>query len=362
VYFFGSAGMDGDAGSWALFVLASCVAGLCAGMVGVGMVLIVPSAMAFLSMEPKLAVASAIPGYLLTSGVGIWSYHEAIIPSHSSFVTLVALGAVVGGFVAALTLRYMPMMELVVGIACFAILFGFRSIAQLAAMRWGDSAATAAAAAAAAADARTKEEESCQRCQMSLPMIYCATVDAADVSVSVDVHAMDVHAMDVDVNDVEGVGDGEQKEGPSQGGPQKEQLSAVDGTADSPTVVPLALGVVVGLGSALTGTSGPLLFLPLGLLVYPRMESRVAVGVAMALCPPMALAMTVGNVLYGQPIDLGFALIVGLATSTTVPVGASLAAYLRRTLEGDGGNRVVLAAISGVLVATGAWMLVAELA
>ena len=354
LYFFGSGGMDGDAGSWALFVLASCVAGLCAGMVGVGMVLIVPSAMAFLSMEPKLAVASAIPGYLLTSGVGIWSYHEAIIPSHSSFVTLVALGAVVGGFIAALTLRYMPMTELVVGIACFAILFGFRSIAQLAATRWGDSAA---AAAAAAAEARTKEGESCQRCQIFLPTMDCATVAAADVSVNVDVHAMDVH-----VNDVEGVGDGEQKGGPSQGGGQREQLSAVDGTADSPTVVPLALGVVAGFGSALTGTSGPLLFLPLGLLVYPRMESRVAVAVAMALCPPMALAMTVGNVLYGQPIDLGFALIVGLATSTTVPVGASLAGYLRRTLEGDGGNRVVLAAISGVLVATGAWMLVAELA
>jgi uncharacterized membrane protein YfcA len=170
--------------------------------------------------------------------------------------------------------------------------------------------------------------------------------------------------MDVHVNGVvEGADGGEKKGGgPAQGKNQSEESRPVDGTADSLTVVPLALGLVVGFGSSLTGTSGPLLYLPLGLLVYPRMESRVAVGVAMALCPPMALAMTVGNLLYGQPIDLGFALIVGLATSTTVPVGASLAAFLRSTLQGEGGNRVVLAAISGVLVATGAWMLVSKLA
>ena len=84
----------------------------------------------------------------------------------------------------------------------------------------------------------------------------------------------------------------------------------------------VALGALVGFGSSLTGTGGPLILLPI--LLVAGSEVRQAVGIAQAIQIPIAVFATANNLVSGS-IDLGIAVPVTVAVVVGVYLGSGLA-------------------------------------
>lgn len=84
----------------------------------------------------------------------------------------------------------------------------------------------------------------------------------------------------------------------------------------------LLLGALVGFGSALTGTGGPVLLIPL--LMLTGMQVLNVIGVAQAIQLPVAAFASLGYLLFGQ-IDLPVATALGLTQAAGVMLGARLA-------------------------------------
>ena len=84
----------------------------------------------------------------------------------------------------------------------------------------------------------------------------------------------------------------------------------------------LAGGASVGFGSALTGTGGAVLLVPVLLLL--RAPVLAAVGAAQAVALPVVAFSTVGYVLYGS-VDFVLGTAVGLVAAVGVAVGARIA-------------------------------------
>jgi uncharacterized membrane protein YfcA len=99
-----------------------------------------------------------------------------------------------------------------------------------------------------------------------------------------------------------------------------------DGAADRSAALgrgPLIiLGASVGFGSAMTGTGGPLLLVPL--LVWLRVPILATIGLSQAIQLPIAALATVGNLLTGQ-LDLKLGLVLGAALTVGSLAGARLA-------------------------------------
>ena len=96
----------------------------------------------------------------------------------------------------------------------------------------------------------------------------------------------------------------------------------------------LAVGAFVGFGSALTGTGGAVLLLPILLLL--RTPVLAAVGAGMVVSMPIAVFSTAGYVLYGS-VDFVLGTALGLVAVGGVVVGAQIAhvakaATLRRVV------------------------------
>ena len=96
----------------------------------------------------------------------------------------------------------------------------------------------------------------------------------------------------------------------------------------------LAVGALVGFGSALTGTGGAVLLVPVLLLL--RAPVRASVGAAQAVALPVVVFSTAGYVLYGS-VDFVLGTMVGLVAAIGVVVGARIAhaapaAALRRVV------------------------------
>ena len=84
----------------------------------------------------------------------------------------------------------------------------------------------------------------------------------------------------------------------------------------------ILIGVLVGFGSSLTGTGGPVLLVPILMtLHYPALKS---IGVSQAIQLPIAVFAVIGFWLYGQ-IDLGLGLHLGITQATGVYIGAQIA-------------------------------------
>lgn len=94
------------------------------------------------------------------------------------------------------------------------------------------------------------------------------------------------------------------------------------------------IGAVTGFGSALSGTGGPLILVPI--LIWLELPVLTAIALSQAIQLPIALLATAGNVLSGNlDLALGALLAVGLAVGTFV--GARIAhavprAALRRAV------------------------------
>lgn len=84
----------------------------------------------------------------------------------------------------------------------------------------------------------------------------------------------------------------------------------------------LLVGALVGFGSALTGTGGPIMLVPILLLL--RTPVLVAVGVSQVVQIPVAVSATLGYVLYGQT-DFALGTVLGIVGVIGVFVGTQVA-------------------------------------
>jgi uncharacterized membrane protein YfcA len=114
-----------------------------------------------------------------------------------------------------------------------------------------------------------------------------------------------------------------------------------------PSGAQLALiGAVTGYGSAMSGTGGPLLLVPI--LVWLKLPVLTAVGLGQVIQLPVAALATWGNLMYGT-VDIAVGLSVAVLLMTGVTIGARIAhrvpSYvLRRTVA------LVLLAVGALIV------------
>ena len=100
-------------------------------------------------------------------------------------------------------------------------------------------------------------------------------------------------------------------------------------TLDRPALI--GIGAVTGVGSALSGTGGPLLLVPI--LVWLRVPVLTAVGLSQAIQLPIAALATAGNFLYGS-VNMSIGFTLALALMAGAAIGARIAhAVSRTTLE-----------------------------
>lgn len=105
------------------------------------------------------------------------------------------------------------------------------------------------------------------------------------------------------------------------------------------------IGAAVGFGSALSGTGGPILLVPLLLMIGVAPLRAIAASQVVQL--PVALSATVGYLIYGR-VDVLLGVLCGLIAMLGVVVGASLAHWLPATAL----RRIVAAALilAGLLI------------
>lgn len=84
----------------------------------------------------------------------------------------------------------------------------------------------------------------------------------------------------------------------------------------------IAIGAVTGFGSALTGTGGPLVLVPL--LVWLKVPALTAIGLSQAIQLPIAALATVGNFIYAS-VDMVVGGVIAIALMAGVAIGARLA-------------------------------------
>lgn len=108
----------------------------------------------------------------------------------------------------------------------------------------------------------------------------------------------------------------------------------------------MVTGAVTGFGSALSGTGGPLVLVPL--LIWLKQPILTAIGLSQAVQLPIATLATAGNLMYGR---LDF--VLGAMLASGLAIGSALGAQLAHKLPLDLLRRVV----AWVLVAVGFWLL-----
>ena len=98
-----------------------------------------------------------------------------------------------------------------------------------------------------------------------------------------------------------------------------------DSNQKAPPLSRMALtgtGVATGVGSALSGTGGPLIVVPM--MVWLKQPALVAIGLAQTVQVPIAVMATAGNYLYGQ-VDFLIGGVIALGLIVGVTGGARLA-------------------------------------
>lgn len=88
------------------------------------------------------------------------------------------------------------------------------------------------------------------------------------------------------------------------------------------------IGAVTGFGSAMSGTGGPLLLVPI--MVWMKLPVLMAVGLSQAIQIPVAALATIGNVRYGQ-IDYE----LGIGIAAVLVLGLTLGVRIAHALPAD---------------------------
>ena len=109
----------------------------------------------------------------------------------------------------------------------------------------------------------------------------------------------------------------------------------------------MAVGLVTGFGSSITGTGGPLVLIPI--LIWMQVPILTAVGLSQVIQIPIALLATTGNLTFGR-----IEWLIGLGIATLLVLGVVVGARIAHRV-----SRVALKRIIAVaLLLVGAAMLV----
>lgn len=84
----------------------------------------------------------------------------------------------------------------------------------------------------------------------------------------------------------------------------------------------IGIGAMVGFGSSLTGTGGPVLLLPI--LMFYGTETLIAVGICQAIQLPIAVFASISFTIQGQ-IDFPLGITLGIIQALSVFIGAEIA-------------------------------------
>ena len=106
-----------------------------------------------------------------------------------------------------------------------------------------------------------------------------------------------------------------------------------------------AIGGITGFGSALSGTGGPLVLIPI--LVWMKFPLLTAVGLSQVIQLPIAALASIGNFQLGE-VDVG----AGLTIAALLVVGVIVGARLAHRLPA----RLLKPIVAGVLIAVGVAM------
>ena len=109
----------------------------------------------------------------------------------------------------------------------------------------------------------------------------------------------------------------------------------------------VGIGVVTGIGSALSGTGGPLVLVPV--LVWLKVPALTAVGLSQAVQLPIASLATTGNFLYGS-----VNMTIGLTLAVALMIGAAIGARISHAVSGSTLKNIV----AWVLAAVGIFMVI----
>ncbi len=107
------------------------------------------------------------------------------------------------------------------------------------------------------------------------------------------------------------------------------------------------IGVIAGFGSAMTGTGGPLVLVPI--LIWLRTPVLMSVGLSQVIQLPIAALASVGNWVHGS-IDIKLGLLVALTLMTGVAFGARISHAVS--------SAVLKRLVSLVMVAVGTAMVI----
>lgn len=99
-----------------------------------------------------------------------------------------------------------------------------------------------------------------------------------------------------------------------------------------------SLGLITGFGSALSGTGGPLILVPM--LLWLRIPVLIAIGLSQVIQVPVALLASVANIAHGQ-IDF----LMGFAIAIMLVVGVSVGARIAHFLQGETLRKIVAGAL-----------------
>ncbi len=327
---------DVDVENWIFFCIVVAFAGTSMGMVGVGGVIIVPAAIAFLKIDPKTAISSTIPGYLITSLVGTITYSsilKKIFLINNKKIIYILVGCGGGSILAAIIIVIINKIILSIGVSILTIVFGFKSILQV----YYEVYLSISMENDAGAEAGAEGEES--HIKVSIVMADEQTKTETETDLVVVSSNVNVESESL-----------------------THTATATDTATNTTTailttenIIDICIGILIGLGSGLTGTSGPLFTIPLLLMIYPSTIKPIE-AVAYSLCVgiPISILFTItsqllqtqaqaqaqedrngnGNGNEDAVIDWGISLMVGLLTGSFVPLGK----YISSSLEKRYGN------------------------
>jgi uncharacterized membrane protein YfcA len=274
--------------------VAGVVAGVLIGSVGVGGIIIVPILIQSDAVDVQMAIASAMASYMAAGLVGMLMYARKSSIEWKTTASLL-LGAAPAAFAGSFLLKFFS--DTAVKLVLYVLMLGSSvlALARTVQDRAADAAEDAAAAAsvAAAAAASTRGVQAVERRV------------AAGYSV-----------------------------GPALGGTSTPTAPApAAAVAAAPaglslgvggTACRLVVGAITGFGSALTGTSGPVVSLPMFLLL--RWPITTSLGSAQAVQLPIAAASTLSYlVLRPGVIEWPLAGAIALGLAPCVAIGAVIA-------------------------------------
>jgi uncharacterized membrane protein YfcA len=102
-----------------------------------------------------------------------------------------------------------------------------------------------------------------------------------------------------------------------------------------------AIGLVTGFGSALTGTGGPLILVPI--MVWLELPVLTAIGLSQVIQVPIALLATIGNLVHGK-LDVW----LGVGLAVVLMAGAAVGAHLAHRVSAQLLKRIVAVTLIGV--------------